>query len=86
MISFKYILCVIFILNTVKIHSCAVENCIHFESWDTKYLPSLIRAIIPELEGKKKGEAGRIAIVGGSAEYTGAPYFAAISSLKVLFK
>lgn len=30
-----------------------------------------------------KGQAGRIAVIGGSAEYTGAPYFAAISSLKV---
>lgn len=83
MISFKCILCVIFLINTAKMYSSAVEDCIHFESWDIKHLPNLIRAIIPEFEGKKKGEAGRIAIVGGSTEYTGAPYFAAISSLKV---
>jgi ATP-dependent NAD(P)H-hydrate dehydratase len=30
----------------------------------------------------RKGRAGRIAVVGGCAEYTGAPYFAAISALK----
>lgn len=30
-----------------------------------------------------KGQAGRIGVVGGSFEYTGAPYFAAISGLKV---
>lgn len=30
-----------------------------------------------------KGQAGRIGIVGGSFEYTGAPYFAAISALKI---
>lgn len=30
-----------------------------------------------------KGKAGRIGVVGGSLEYTGAPYFSAISALKV---
>ena len=30
-----------------------------------------------------KGQAGKIAIVGGSREYTGAPYFAAITALRV---
>jgi hypothetical protein len=29
-----------------------------------------------------KGTAGRVGIVGGSFEYTGAPYFAALSALK----
>lgn len=29
-----------------------------------------------------KGESGRIGVVGGSLEYTGAPYFAAISALR----
>lgn len=29
-----------------------------------------------------KGEAGRIGIIGGSFEYTGAPYYAGISALK----
>lgn len=35
------------------------------------------------LQGTGKGEAGKIGIVGGSIEYTGAPYFAAMSALKV---
>lgn len=30
-----------------------------------------------------KGQAGKIATVGGCREYTGAPYFASISALKV---
>jgi ATP-dependent NAD(P)H-hydrate dehydratase len=30
-----------------------------------------------------KGQAGTVAVVGGSPEYTGAPYFSAISALKV---
>ena len=32
--------------------------------------------------GKFKGDNGRIAVIGGSDLYTGAPYFSAISALK----
>lgn len=39
---------------------------------------------IPKLSFESyKGQAGRIGIVGGCKNYTGAPYFAAISALKV---
>jgi ATP-dependent NAD(P)H-hydrate dehydratase len=42
------------------------------------------RAFIPSLtNAMHKGQAGRIGVIGGSEEYTGAPYFAAISALKV---
>lgn len=30
-----------------------------------------------------KGQAGKVATIGGCREYTGAPYFASISALKV---
>ncbi|XP_060681813.1 ATP-dependent (S)-NAD(P)H-hydrate dehydratase isoform X1 [Hemiscyllium ocellatum] len=44
----------------------------------------LVRNIIPPLTEKKhKGQDGKIGIIGGCTEYTGAPYFAAIASLKV---
>ncbi|XP_004577672.4 ATP-dependent (S)-NAD(P)H-hydrate dehydratase isoform X1 [Ochotona princeps] len=44
----------------------------------------LVRSIVPPLAaGKHKGQDGRIGVVGGCQEYTGAPYFAAISALKV---
>ncbi|KAM9190007.1 LOW QUALITY PROTEIN: ATP-dependent (S)-NAD(P)H-hydrate dehydratase [Dugong dugon] len=44
----------------------------------------LVRSTIPPLTTKKyKGQHGRIGVVGGCQEYTGAPYFAAISALKV---
>ncbi|TRY89246.1 hypothetical protein DNTS_022903 [Danionella cerebrum] len=44
----------------------------------------LVRKIIPPLTSKKhKGQDGRIGIIGGCQEYTGAPFFAAISALKV---
>jgi len=45
---------------------------------------SQIRRIIPPLSvAKYKGQAGKIAVVGGSLEYTGAPYFAAITTLRL---
>nr|XP_031322184.1 ATP-dependent (S)-NAD(P)H-hydrate dehydratase isoform X1 [Camelus dromedarius] len=44
----------------------------------------LVRNIVPPLTAKKhKGQDGRVGVVGGCREYTGAPYFAAISALKV---
>ncbi|XP_022253892.1 ATP-dependent (S)-NAD(P)H-hydrate dehydratase-like [Limulus polyphemus] len=43
----------------------------------------LICSIIPPLAfSAHKGQAGRIGIIGGSREYTGAPYYAGISALK----
>ncbi|XP_055923409.1 ATP-dependent (S)-NAD(P)H-hydrate dehydratase [Eupeodes corollae] len=53
-------------------------------SVDTNKLLRLARLVVPSLgNGKHKGQAGRIGVIGGSLEYTGAPYFAAISALKV---
>ncbi|XP_076857898.1 ATP-dependent (S)-NAD(P)H-hydrate dehydratase isoform X2 [Brachyhypopomus gauderio] len=44
----------------------------------------LVKNTIPPLTSKKhKGQDGRIGVLGGCQEYTGAPYFAAISALKV---
>ncbi|KJE89538.1 carbohydrate kinase domain-containing protein [Capsaspora owczarzaki ATCC 30864] len=38
---------------------------------------------IPELSSARyKGQAGKVAVIGGSKEYTGAPYFAGIAALK----
>lgn len=38
---------------------------------------------VPELtDNMHKGEAGRIGIIGGSAEYCGAAYYAGIAALK----
>jgi len=43
----------------------------------------IFRDYIPKLDGSSiKGDHGRIAIIGGSQMYTGAPYFAGISSMR----
>lgn len=40
--------------------------------------------LVPKLtHDKYKGQAGKIAVIGGCREYTGAPYFSAISALRV---
>lgn len=51
---------------------------------DDDDVASLVKSIVPPLTSKKhKGQDGRIGIIGGCKDYTGAPYFAAISALKV---
>ncbi|XP_010255910.1 PREDICTED: ATP-dependent (S)-NAD(P)H-hydrate dehydratase isoform X2 [Nelumbo nucifera] len=45
---------------------------------------SILRAIVPTFDPfRYKGQAGKVAVIGGCREYTGAPYFAAISALKI---
>ncbi|KAH8400552.1 hypothetical protein KR222_006663 [Zaprionus bogoriensis] len=47
-------------------------------------LLGIFKTVVPKLcNGKYKGQNGRIGIVGGSLEYTGAPYFAAITAMRV---
>ncbi|KAI0718329.1 Ribokinase-like protein [Fomitopsis betulina] len=43
-----------------------------------------IRQIIPPLNGSlHKGQSGRVGVLGGALDYTGAPFFASISALRV---
>ncbi|KAF8388014.1 hypothetical protein HHK36_026680 [Tetracentron sinense] len=45
---------------------------------------NILRKITPTLDrSRHKGQAGKVAVIGGCREYTGAPYFAAISALKI---
>ena len=44
---------------------------------------TILRAIVPELSHSlHKGSCGRIAVVGGSEDYTGAPFLAAMGALR----
>nr|XP_974937.2 PREDICTED: ATP-dependent (S)-NAD(P)H-hydrate dehydratase [Tribolium castaneum] len=57
------------------------SNCVKM---DENSIIALTKQLAPPLTNDKhKGQAGRIGVFGGSLEYTGAPYFAAIASLKV---
>ncbi len=43
----------------------------------------LLGHLLPELTASQyKGNSGKVAVVGGSQEYTGAPYYAAVSALR----
>ncbi|OWA49934.1 ATP-dependent (S)-NAD(P)H-hydrate dehydratase [Hypsibius exemplaris] len=53
-------------------------------SEDGSQLPECVPHLFPELTAEKhKGQAGRVGVIGGSEEYTGAPYFAAVTAMKV---
>jgi ATP-dependent NAD(P)H-hydrate dehydratase len=41
------------------------------------------RMIPPMLEKFHKGQLGRVAVIGGSENYTGAPYFSAMASARL---
>eukprot|EP00929_Paragymnodinium_shiwhaense_P063475 TRINITY_DN31700_c0_g1_i2.p1 TRINITY_DN31700_c0_g1~~TRINITY_DN31700_c0_g1_i2.p1 ORF type:complete len:474 (+),score=53.31 TRINITY_DN31700_c0_g1_i2:805-2226(+) len=42
-----------------------------------------LQNIVPALDGRgHKGQAGRVGVLGGSVDYTGAPYFAGMSALR----
>ena len=42
-----------------------------------------VRALLPALDSERhKGQAGKVGVLGGCAEYSGAPYYAAMSALR----
>ncbi|CAO3685760.1 unnamed protein product [Umbelopsis ramanniana] len=55
---------------------------LNYASKDSRF--GKIKQIIPPLSAEMhKGQAGRVGIVGGSEDYTGAPYFSGISCMKL---
>lgn len=64
-------------------HSQINYECLNEGILTNEKIVSLSKAIIPDLEGTSKGDAGKIGIIGGSVEYTGAPYFGAFTALRV---
>lgn len=70
--------------NNYSIRSCRKMSTQQLNNSMSPEWLDRARTIVPPLSADRhKGQAGRIGIIGGSLEYTGAPYFAAISSLKV---
>jgi len=46
-------------------------------------ISKVYKMIPPMLESFHKGQLGRVAVIGGSEDYTGAPYFSAMASAKL---
>lgn len=67
-----YLSCFVFLYTFSCVASLSINELKHIS-----------KKIIPSLEGRVKGDLGKIGIIGGSIEYTGAPYFSAISAFKV---
>eukprot|EP00729_Bicosta_minor_P030359 gene30359-34358_t len=45
---------------------------------------AVLKLIVPPLDGTTyKGQGGRVGILGGSVDYTGAPFYAAMAALRV---
>jgi ATP-dependent NAD(P)H-hydrate dehydratase len=51
--------------------------------WVDKRDDAMARCVLPLSSTSHKGSSGRVGVLGGSARYTGAPYYAAMASLKV---
>ena len=74
-----------FILELLCLISCALEmsgKLIRISNSDANVRNLLKLAVPPLTSDSHKGQMGRIGIIGGSPDYTGAPYYAAQSSLK----
>ena len=55
-------------------------------NWNQSYLKmdEYLQSIAPPLDfSTHKGSSGRIAILGGSIDYTGAPYYSAMAALRL---
>jgi ATP-dependent NAD(P)H-hydrate dehydratase len=53
-------------------------------SSQSKAMLAKVRKLVPPLlEHFHKGQLGRVAVIGGSADYTGAPYFSAMASARL---
>ena len=60
------------------------SNAAHQEAKMSKATLELVRQLIPSFKKPShKGGHGKVLVIGGSVEYTGAPYYAGVSSLKV---
>jgi NAD(P)H-hydrate repair Nnr-like enzyme with NAD(P)H-hydrate dehydratase domain len=59
---------------------------LNFSQNNSMPLTKLLMEFIPDLNNPnlRKGDCGRIGIIGGSEEYTGAPYFAGAAAFRTV--
>ncbi|KAI0459476.1 H-hydrate dehydratase [Xylaria acuta] len=61
-----------------------MSNQVDNMSSTTKGVLNKVRQLVPPmLENFHKGQLGRVAVIGGSEDYTGAPYFSAMASARL---
>src|SRR4051812_19059908 len=66
-----------------KINNCIKKLTIMEGELLCKNIKELSDKIIPKLDPfRKKGDNGVVGVIGGSLEYTGAPFYSAVSALK----
>jgi hypothetical protein len=51
-------------------------------SWDDQSQVAMDKCVLPLSSSSHKGSSGRVGVLGGSAQYTGAPYYASMAALK----
>lgn len=61
----------------------STENSNPKTLWADKRDEALGKCVLPLTSASHKGSSGRVGVLGGSARYTGAPYYAAMASLTV---
>ncbi|ORY32868.1 Ribokinase-like protein [Naematelia encephala] len=70
------------ITSTITAGISTARNTINMSKQHT-HVMSLVGKMIPPLSGKlHKGQAGRVGVLGGSHDYTGAPYFSAMGAMR----
>ena len=84
----RLILFLFFTYATRNLSNCSTMRSFKLHKIKLKLLADTMNPFIPSLEiaskiPHHKGQHGRIAVIGGSEDYTGAPYYAGISSLKL---
>ena len=59
-----------------------IPNKMDLQTWKDGKSLAVPTCVMPLTYDSHKGSSGRIGVLGGSAQYTGAPYYAAMASLK----
>lgn len=59
-----------------------ISNKMDLQTWNDGKSLAVPKCVMPLTYDSHKGSSGRIGVLGGSAQYTGAPYYAAMASLK----
>ena len=74
------------LLRIGKTRTLKTRSHQYLEKYLFMQFSKLTKAIIPPLTSSlHKGQLGKIGIIGGCLEYTGAPFFAGISAQRIVY-